>query len=196
MIVECSQCKTRYNIDEKKIPPAGVKVRCKKCGGVIYIRRPPVAAPVADVPPRKTSYTAPVRVAEPGTDEGSPLPPEVEKPPSMDLPKKAEAERKAVEESVERKVHLSEGELSEEDKKWHARARRLAKALASDLVLYNKARVEQGLKDGTIAELLGPEIRRSWDYYCQQIPKHIVESTDYFKEQLNTIVGKGTKIFK
>ena len=196
MTVECSSCKTTYNIDEKKIPPAGVKVRCKKCGGVIYIRRPPAATAPAEAPPRKTSYTAPAPVAEAPVDKGSPLPPAVEKPPSVDLPKRAEAERKAVEESVERKVHLSEEELSEEDKKWHARARRLAKALASDLVLYNKARVEQGLKDGTIAELLGPEIRRSWDYYCQQIPKHIVETTDYFKEQLNTIVGKGAKIFK
>jgi predicted Zn finger-like uncharacterized protein len=196
MIVECGNCKANYNIDEKKIPPAGVKVRCKKCDGVMYIRRPSIPTPAADAPPKKTSYTAPVPVSESGVAEGAPPPPRVEKPPAMDLPKKAEAERKAVEESVERKVHLSEGELSEEDKKWHARARRLAKALASDLVLYNKARVDQGLKDGTIAELLGPEIRRSWDYYCQQIPKHIVESTDYFKEQLNTIVGKGTKIFK
>ena len=126
----------------------------------------------------------------------APPPPAVEKPPSLELPKKAEAERKAVEESVERKIHLSEEEMSEEDKKWHARARRLAKALASDLVLYNKARVEQGLRDGTIAQLLGPEIRRSWEYYCQQIPKHIVESTDYFKDQLNKIVGKGKKLFK
>ncbi|UCD04723.1 MAG: zinc-ribbon domain-containing protein [candidate division WOR-3 bacterium] len=196
MIVECSGCKATYNIDEKKIPSAGVKVRCKKCGGVIYIRRPSSPPPATETPTKKASYTAPAPVVEPKVDTGSPSPPVVEKPPSMDLPRKAEAERKAVEESVERKVHLSEEELSEEDKKWHARARRLAKALASDLVLYNKARVEQGLKDGTIAELLGPEIRRSWDYYCQQIPKHIVESTDYFKEQLNTIVGKGTKIFK
>ena len=195
MIAECSHCKTKYNIDERKIPGAGVKVRCKKCGEVMYIRRPPAATPTPDVP-KKTSYTAPAPVTQPGSATGPPPPPVVEKPPTMELPKKAEAERKAVEESVERKVHLSEEELTEEDKKWHARARRLAKALASDLVLYNKARVEQGLKDGTIAEVLGPEIRRSWDYYCQQIPKHIVESTDYFKEQLNTIVGKGTKIFK
>ena len=196
MIAECGSCKAKYNIDEKKIPPAGVKVRCKKCGGVMYIRRPSGTAPAAPAPPKKTTYTAPAPVSEPGVTQGPPPPPQVEKPPSVDLPKRAEAERKAVEESVERKVHLSEGVLSEEDKKWHARARRLAKALASDLILYNKARVEQGLKDGTLAELLGPEIRRSWDYYCQQIPKHIVESTDYFKEQLNTIVGKGNKIFK
>lgn len=86
--------------------------------------------------------------------------------------------------------------MSEEDRKWNERARRLAKALASDLVLYNQDKVEEGLRNGTLANLLGPEIRRSWDYYCQQIPKHIVESTDHFKEQLNKIVGKGKEIFK
>ena len=86
--------------------------------------------------------------------------------------------------------------MSEEEKKLHQRARRLAKALASDLVLYNQDKVEKGLRDGTLAQLLGPEIRRSWEYYCQQVPEHIVKSTDYFKELLNKIVGKGKQIFK
>ena len=192
MIVECNHCHTKYNIDEGKIPSAGVKVRCKKCSNVIYIKKspPPTEEKIPDLVSDESA--APKHVAEGGT----PPPPVVEKPPSLVLPKHAETERKAIEESVERKVHISEEELSEEDKKWHARARRLAKALASDLVLYNKARVEQGLRDGTIAQLLGPEIRRSWEYYCQQIPKHIVENSDYFKEQLNTIVGRGKKIFK
>ena len=193
MIVECSHCHSKYNIDEKKIPSGGVRVRCKKCGDVILIKKP---APPAEekAPGLVTEETAAAAPAE--TPAGTPPPPAVEKPPSLELSKKAESERKALEESLERKVHLSEEHLSEEDKKWHARARRLAKALASDLVLYNKARVEQGLREGNIAQILGPEIRRSWEYYCQQIPKHIVEKTDYFKEQLNTIVGRGKKIFK
>ena len=86
--------------------------------------------------------------------------------------------------------------MSDEDKKWHNRARRLAKALASDLVLYNKDKVEEGLRENTLAKLLGAEIRRSWEYYCQQIPQHIRDNSDYFKEQLNRIVGKGKEIFK
>jgi len=192
MIVECDHCHTKYNIDEGKIPSTGVKVRCKKCSKVIYIKKspPPTEEKISDLVSDESA------APKPGAEGGTPPPPVVEKPPSLVLPKHAETERKAIEESVERKVHISEEELSEEDKKWHARARRLAKALASDLVLYNKARVEQGLRDGTIAQLLGPEIRRSWEYYCQQIPKHIVENSDYFKEQLNTIVGRGKKIFK
>jgi len=194
MIAECPNCHTRYNIDENRVPATGVKVRCKKCNSIIAIRRPSSQQPMMDL---ERPYEGMAQAAvTPPTHKEAPPPPAVERPPRLELPKKAEAERKALEESVERKVHLSEAELSEEDKKWHARARRLAKALASDLVLYNKARVEQGLKDGTLVELLGPEIRRSWEYYKQQIPQHIVESTDYFKEQLNTIVGKGMKIFK
>jgi predicted Zn finger-like uncharacterized protein len=193
MIVECNHCHTKYNIDEKKIPESGVRVRCKKCGEVMYIRRS--TAPVEEkMPGLITDEAAPP--PPPETKGSTPPPPALERPPSLVLPEKAESERKAVEESVERKAHLSEEHMSEEDKKWHARARRLAKALASDLVLYNKARVEQGLREGNIAQILGPEIRRSWEYYCQQIPKHIVENTDYFKEQLNTIVGRGKKIFK
>jgi predicted Zn finger-like uncharacterized protein len=189
MIVECSHCHTKYNIDDRKIPAQGVKVRCKKCGEVIYIKK--VTSPEEAARPAAEDVGVTERAKE-----KMPPPPMVEKPPSVVLPKKAEAERKAVEESVERKVHLSEEQMSEVDKKWHARARRLAKALASDLVLYNKARVEQGIREGNLAQLLGPEIRRSWEYYCQQIPKHIVENTDYFKEQLNTILGRGKKIFK
>jgi predicted Zn finger-like uncharacterized protein len=193
MIAECSHCHAKYNIDERKIPQGGVRVRCKKCGDIMYIKKS--APPVEEKEPAvQTEQAAAAAPDETGT--GTPPPPAVEKPPSLVVPEKAESERKAVEESVERKVHLSEEHMSEEDKKWHARARRLAKALASDLVLYNKARVEQGLREGNIAQILGPEIRRSWEYYCQQIPKHIVEGTDYFKEQLNTIVGRGKKIFK
>ena len=192
MIVECGNCHTKYNIDENKIPEGGVRVRCKKCGDIMYIKK---SAPAEEKEPAISAEQT-AAVAPDETKAGTPPPPAVEKPPSLVVPERAESERKAVEESVERKVHLSEEHMSEEDKKWHARARRLAKALASDLVLYNKARVEQGLREGNIAQILGPEIRRSWEYYCQQIPKHIVEATDYFKEQLNTIVGRGKKIFK
>ncbi|MBE0431855.1 zinc-ribbon domain-containing protein [candidate division WOR-3 bacterium] len=194
MIVECSRCPAKYNVDDKKIPASGVKVRCKKCGNIIYIRKPaaPTTSKAGDMMIDRTPTPAPRLAAGQRTEQ----PPVVERPPQIELPRKVETERKVVEEAVARKVQPSGTELSEEDRKWHERARRLAKALASDLVQYNRVRVEQGLRDGTIAELLGPEIRRSWLYYCQVVPKHIVDSTDFFKEQLNTIVGKGLKIFK
>lgn len=217
MIVECSNCHSKYNVDENKIPSAGVKVRCPKCQNIILIKKEDVLPRVEPPPPPKIEPPPPPEVKPPPAQKiEEPQPPRVEepaikettipKPPEPEVPSPPETEipagpsvHKPVSSEVEPVIKPPGPppvEMSEEDKKWHERARRLAKALASDLVLYNQEKVEQGLRDGTLVQLLGSEIRRSWEYYCQQIPKHIIENSDYFKEQLNKIVGKGKEIFK
>ncbi|MGB3342223.1 MAG: zinc-ribbon domain-containing protein [bacterium] len=255
MIVECSNCHARYNVDESKIPDTGIKVKCHKCQSIIFIQKeksvpepiPPELAAAPTPPPEAPAqppYQAPpVETAVPSQtvrDPGEvdldseqagdtsmpqeaeapaepkmpmPEPPEPVEPETVSRPTEAPVPEEPFEESIPSETVASfesepvappepistappEEELSEDDKKWQKRARRLAKALASDLVLYNQDKVEKGLRDGTLAQLLGSEIRRSWEYYCQQIPKHIVDGTDYFKDQLNKIVGKGKEIFK
>lgn len=219
MIVECTNCHAKYNIDENKIPPTGVKVRCPKCQNIILVKKEEtVVSPKIEPPPvPKVEPPAPPKVEPPPTPkiEEPPIPkvekpivqePPVPKPPEPEVPAPPEPEipvtppvQKPVApepEPVIKPPSPPPVEMSEEDKKWHERARRLAKALASDLVLYNQEKVEKGLRDGTLVQLLGSEIRRSWEYYCQQIPKYIIENSDYFKEQLNKIVGKGKEIFK
>jgi predicted Zn finger-like uncharacterized protein len=196
MVVECSNCHSRYNVNEDKIPAGGVKVKCPKCQNIILIKKEtappppkvePPPPPKVEPPPPQEAMVPPKRPVE----EPVPPPPKVESPEPV-----VEQKPSPQPEVIPKPAPQPQVEMSEEDKKWHERARRLAKALASDLVLYNQEKVEQGLRDGTLAQLLGAEIRRSWEYYCQQIPKHIVESTDYFREQLNKIVGKGKEIFK
>uniref|UniRef100_A0A7C6AFL9 Zinc finger/thioredoxin putative domain-containing protein n=1 Tax=candidate division WOR-3 bacterium TaxID=2052148 RepID=A0A7C6AFL9_UNCW3 len=218
MIVECSSCHSKYNVDESKIPATGVKVKCPKCQNVILIKKeipkPIPETPRVDFPPPPPKVEPP-----PAPKVEPPVPPEVEPPPTtkIETPKQVSVPEPPVSpppetkipeppvvkspdtsqvEVVSKPMPPPQPEMSEEDKKWHERARRLAKALASDLVLYNQEKVEQGLRDGTLVQLLGAEIKRSWEYYCQQIPKHIVENSDYFREQLNKIVGKGKEIFK
>jgi predicted Zn finger-like uncharacterized protein len=250
MIVECSNCHAKYNVDESKIPDTGIKVKCHKCQSIIFIQKegsvpepvqqkpaaapsPPPQAPAQprdQVPPAEKAVPTQT-VRDPGEVDldseqayGSSVPQETETPaePKVAMPEPPEiAEPETAAPPAEAPVEKSmpsetaapfepeppvspepvstappEERLSEDDKKWRERARRLAKALASDLVLYNQDKVEEGLREGTLAQLLGSEIRRSWEYYCQQIPKHIVEGTDYFKDQLNKIVGKGKEIFK
>jgi len=179
MIITCETCQAKYNIDESKIPPQGVKAKCTKCGGVLVIRRPepePMTPEIVIPVPRPQVAPQP-EVAEPKPE------PKVQPPVTKPRPQ------------PEEEPPIDAG-LSEEDKRWHERARRLAKVLASDLVLYHKDKVEQGLREGTLAQLLGSDIRRSWEYYCQQIPKHVVDAANYFKEALNRIVGKGREIFR
>jgi predicted Zn finger-like uncharacterized protein len=50
--VECESCKAPYQIDERRVPPAGLKMRCPKCGHTFVVASPggsgvrdPAAAP-------------------------------------------------------------------------------------------------------------------------------------------------------
>ncbi|RKZ26011.1 hypothetical protein DRQ20_03940, partial [bacterium] len=83
----------------------------------------------------------------------------------------------------------------EETKRKHREAKRLARSLARDILLYHRDKVERGLKEGNLPELIGEEIRKSWEFYKQKVPPDILQSTTYFKDALNEILGKGKKIF-
>ena len=48
--VECDGCKAPYQIDEKRIPPAGLKMRCPKCGTNLVVMKPGSGGAEADLP--------------------------------------------------------------------------------------------------------------------------------------------------
>ncbi len=83
----------------------------------------------------------------------------------------------------------------EEKKQKHRHAKRLARSLAKDLLLYHKDKIEQGLRDGNLKQLLGEEIKKSWDFYKKNVDPEVLQTTNYFKDALNDIIGKGRKIF-
>ena len=43
--VECESCKAPYQIDERRVPPTGLKMRCPKCGHSFMVASPNAAAP-------------------------------------------------------------------------------------------------------------------------------------------------------
>ena len=75
------------------------------------------------------------------------------------------------------------------------RARRLARALVSDLVVYNTARRDTALKAGTLKEEFAEEIRKSFEEYELQIGKELSGSTTYFNDALNEILAGGQKVY-
>lgn len=75
------------------------------------------------------------------------------------------------------------------------KARRLARALVSDLVVYHPEKRQEGLKNGTLKELFADEIKKSWEEYTDQIGTDVAEATTYFNDALNEILGDGNKIF-
>jgi hypothetical protein len=75
------------------------------------------------------------------------------------------------------------------------KARRLARALISDMVVYHPAKRQEGLRDGNLKQLFDEEIRKSWEEYAEQVGKDVADSTPYFKEALNEILAGGRQIF-
>jgi hypothetical protein len=77
----------------------------------------------------------------------------------------------------------------------NAKARRLARALISDLVTYFPQRRDEGLQNGTLKELFKEEIKKSHQEYVDQIGREFAESTTHFEEALNEILAGGKKLF-
>ncbi len=75
------------------------------------------------------------------------------------------------------------------------RAKRLARALVSDMVAYYPAKHSEGLAKGTLKELFRDEIKKSYDEYVARMGADFARSTTHFHESLNEVLGVGKKIF-
>ena len=75
------------------------------------------------------------------------------------------------------------------------KAKRLARALVSDIVGYHPAKRQEGLRDGTLKELFEEEIKKSWEDYTEQVGREVAESTGFFREALNEILAGGRQLF-
>jgi predicted Zn finger-like uncharacterized protein len=75
------------------------------------------------------------------------------------------------------------------------RARRLARVLASDMVVYNKDIVEKARRDGTLTDVMASEIERSWQLWRSRFPSESKERPDLFRDALEDILGGRTGAF-
>src|SRR5690348_14180205 len=76
--VECESCKAPYQVDERRVPPTGLKMRCPKCGHTFLVTDPSKGAPplaaggLPQQPSPKKATMVGVGAFGPG---GKPLPP-------------------------------------------------------------------------------------------------------------------------
>jgi hypothetical protein len=142
---------------------------------------PPVAAP-AVVPP----------AAAPPTFEGAP--PVEPPPPPAPLPPVAAPVRPtsaSPADGAAPKRHVNPFLANDPN----AKARRLARALVSDMIAYLPQKREEGLRDGTLKQIFREEIKKSYEEYVDQIGKEFAESTNHFADALNDILAGGQRMF-
>ena len=77
-----------------------------------------------------------------------------------------------------------------------ARAHRLARALVSDILVYNPKKVEQGLRDGNLKELMKEEVEKSWDEFSERLGADAARThRAAFIQALNDVLARGNPTF-
>lgn len=224
MTVSCPDCKSVFRVDPAKVPSTGVRARCSVCGGVIAIAGgtlpvsvtpstsnaavAPYGAGHSRATPASAGLPAPVSVAAPVV--AAPLPPtaSVMTPPApaavptpsyqpvvhaaaaaaatLTPPSTA-----ALATPVEGKRPINPFLRADPAQ----RARRLARALVSDLVAYHPQKRDDGLRDGNLRQLFREEIKKSYEEYVEQVGRDVAEHSPYFQEALNEILAGGRRLF-
>jgi len=73
----------------------------------------------------------------------------------------------------------------------HERAKRLARLIMADLILYNQDKIIQGIKEDNLFELLGSELEVARKYYERNVDPQVVREANYFNEAVVDILVKG-----
>ncbi len=87
MNVTCPSCKTRYSVDDARVPPSGVTIKCPNCGHT-FVAKPPrarstVALPGSVAPP---SASAPPAAPTAGREPRTTVQPRTQQPGAVPLP--------------------------------------------------------------------------------------------------------------
>lgn len=77
----------------------------------------------------------------------------------------------------------------------HEKARRLARVLVSDMIMYNPERHARALENDTLEDDFEDEIEKSWKEYVEQVGPEMASDTTYFTDALNDILAKGEPVF-
>ncbi len=195
MNIACPECNTIFRVDADRIPEAGVIARCRECGTAFRVDR--------DLGPTGPGQyvTAPrAALSEAGMEAG----PEPQEPTSQAVPvpeAEATSPEPAAEEAAEQAPSEAEGQgavgstpvFGPQDP--DTRARRLARALVSDIKVYHPDRWEESVQSGSLRSDFRDEIMKSWEEYVEQVGEEMAKRTPYFRDALNEILARGDRVF-
>lgn len=89
-----------------------------------------------------------------------------------------------------RKLFPEVGETSEIpiEPREYDEARRLARLILSDIIIYHAAKVDQGIRDDNFFEVLKQEIEEGRQYYDSRVPQRVRRDSEIYTETLQQFV--------
>ncbi len=74
-------------------------------------------------------------------------------------------------------------------------AKRLARTILSDILLYNQAKVKEGIEKDSLFEVLTDELAEGKKYYESMVDESLRQSTNFFNEAVvDVLIKQGGKI--
>lgn len=184
MITTCTDCSARYRLDPERVPHRQVRVRCPACRGVFMLD-----GTARDVAQPEPVIEAP-RVNEPALAVTDPFESIVAAPRAPLAPVAAAAPA-----SPAAATATAVLDPAAPARRRRSKEEMLARALVSDIKVYNRAVYDKALAEGNLLEALGPEIKKSWELYKDKVTPEVAGSTEYFRDALNEILAGGTQVF-
>jgi hypothetical protein len=71
---------------------------------------------------------------------------------------------------------------------------RLAKLVASDMMLYNREKIQGAAAEGRLLSTMAPEIVEAWEFYKKRVGVHTALGTSYFRDALNHVLAGGDSV--
>jgi hypothetical protein len=84
--------------------------------------------------------------------------------------------------------------MDESERKQHEEAKAFASVIVSDIALYNQQKIEEGLRNGNLEQILGGEFERGRRLYMQRVSPAIAKNTNYYDEAINEMVDRKKKM--
>ena len=81
--------------------------------------------------------------------------------------------------------------MAVERKDPHERARRLARLIVGDIVLYNQEKITEGIKHDNLFQVMERELDEGRKYYEKNVDPAVAVKTDYFNLAVVDILVKG-----
>jgi predicted Zn finger-like uncharacterized protein len=185
MITTCTDCQARYRLESDRVPHRKIRVRCPACRGVFVLdgtfRSEESAAPVAETRQPFRPAVEPVHAA-PAPMRAQPAPAAARAPAAEVVRSAAPAGTAVMDQPAAARRRRSKEEM-------------LARALVSDIKVYNREVYERALAEGNLLDALGPEIKKSWELYKEKVTPEVAGSTEYFRDALNEILAEGRSVF-
>ena len=97
--------------------------------------------------------------------------------------------RRELQQDEESKTSLPVAPTAPELPEAHIKAKRLARIIVSDIVLYNQAKIEEGVRNDNLFELLADDINEGRALYARRVAEEIRTNSSYLEDGFNELIA-------